>query len=157
MDLYARVPRRYGRYTSDEPRLPQRIPYRCQTATLSGGPWKCRLAGYGENGYLREKFPRYVIPVSFHTYLRTAVRESDDNSLITIFQAFLFFVSEIQRARLGLPMTTLEVTAMSFSLVMFATSVTWCFKPSISRPRFIATKGDKSVESIRAYARQHVS
>lgn len=45
---------------------------------------------------------------------------------------------------------------MSFALVMLATSVLWYFKPSISRPRYIATKNGKTVESIRGLARQHV-
>lgn len=57
---------------------------------------------------------------------------------------------------MGLPMTTLELTALSFSFVMFATSLTWHAKPTISQPRAIETKNQKTVEDIRAFAKQHV-
>lgn len=76
--------------------------------------------------------------------------------VITIFQAFWFTVSEIQRTNMGLPMTTLELTAVSFSMMMLATSITWYYKPYISEPRFIWTKHEKSVEAIREYAKQYV-
>ncbi|CAI6339391.1 unnamed protein product [Periconia digitata] len=74
--------------------------------------------------------------------------------IITVFQAFWFLVTEIQRVKIGLPMTTLELTALSFSFVMFATSLLWYAKPSIPYPRPISTKDGKTVEEIRACARQ---
>lgn len=79
------------------------------------------------------------------------------HSLITICQTFWFFVRELQRFYKGLPMTTLELTAISFSLVMFATSVTWYHKPSISRPRFIPTKNGETVQDIRDAIQREVS
>jgi hypothetical protein len=78
-------------------------------------------------------------------------------SIITIFQTFWFIVSEIERVALGLPMTTLELTAISFSMMMFCTSVTWHYKPYVSRPRCIHTKNSQTVQAIRYYAQRHVS
>ncbi|KAH8884940.1 hypothetical protein GQ53DRAFT_597647, partial [Thozetella sp. PMI_491] len=75
--------------------------------------------------------------------------------IITVFQVFFFSVTEIQRVRLGLPMTTLELMALSFSFVMIATSMVWYLKPSIRRPRFIETTDRKTAEEIRQYAKQH--
>ncbi|KAK7512502.1 uncharacterized protein IWZ02DRAFT_493928 [Phyllosticta citriasiana] len=74
---------------------------------------------------------------------------------ITVFQAFWFIVTEIQRVKIGLPMTTLELTALSFAFIMFATSLAWYSKPSITKPRPIATKNGKTVEEIREFARRH--
>ena len=54
-------------------------------------------------------------------------------------------------------MTTLELTALSFSFVMFATSLTWYAKPTISQPRPIGTIDNKTVEGIRAWAKENVS
>jgi hypothetical protein len=53
-------------------------------------------------------------------------------------------------------MSTLELTALSFSFVMFATSLTWYAKPAISRPQSIGTKDQKTLENIRTWAKQHV-
>jgi hypothetical protein len=39
---------------------------------------------------------------------------------------------------------------------MFATSLTWSAKPSITQPQCIATKDQKLVEDIRDFAKQHV-
>ncbi|KAH8429471.1 uncharacterized protein LDX57_007133 [Aspergillus melleus] len=69
--------------------------------------------------------------------------------VITIFQAFWFFVGELERFAQGLPITTLELTTISFTLVMFATSATWYYKPSIAQPRFVHTKNDIAVQEIR--------
>lgn len=82
--------------------------------------------------------------------------EANFLSLITIFQALWFFVREIQRFHEGLPITTLELTTVSFTLVMFATSATWYFKPSITRPQFISTKNGKTAHEIRESIRQNV-
>lgn len=53
-------------------------------------------------------------------------------------------------------MTTLELTAVSFSMMMFATSITWYYKPYITEPRFIHTSHGRTVKAIREYAQQHV-
>lgn len=82
--------------------------------------------------------------------------EANFPRFITIFQAFWFFVTEIQRFRQGLPITTLELTTISFTLVMFATSATWYFKPSITRPQRISTKNNKTVHEIRESIEQNV-
>ncbi|OTA87946.1 hypothetical protein M434DRAFT_35086 [Hypoxylon sp. CO27-5] len=74
--------------------------------------------------------------------------------LITVWQVFWFAVTELQRVKLGLPMTTLELTSLSFVLVMIATSVCWFRKPSISYPRMIPTKDGKSMDDIRVAAKQ---
>ncbi|KAK0653058.1 hypothetical protein B0T16DRAFT_407361 [Cercophora newfieldiana] len=73
--------------------------------------------------------------------------------LLVIWQALWFSVIEIQRTNVGLPMTTLELTALSYVFVMLATQICWFKKPSISSPRTIPTKDDKLVEDIRAWAR----
>ncbi|RAK82203.1 uncharacterized protein BO72DRAFT_420195 [Aspergillus fijiensis CBS 313.89] len=62
--------------------------------------------------------------------------------LIAVSQAFWFLVSTFERFRLGISVTTLELTTVAFSLMMLATSITWFHKPSISRPRHISTKND---------------
>lgn len=49
--------------------------------------------------------------------------------LITIVQAIWFFVNTIARAFQGLAITTLELTTLSFIVVMFATSFYWIHKP----------------------------
>lgn len=58
--------------------------------------------------------------------------------LLTIFQALWFVTSTIARPIQGLSMTTLELTTISFVIVMFATSYCWLHKPSdISRPMIL--------------------
>lgn len=74
-----------------------------------------------------------------------------------MWQALWFSVIEIQRTRVGLPMTTLELTALSYVFVMFFTQIFWFKKPSIQKPRMIPTKDGKLVEDIRTWAREHVS
>ncbi|RAH64382.1 uncharacterized protein BO66DRAFT_242417 [Aspergillus aculeatinus CBS 121060] len=69
--------------------------------------------------------------------------------LITVFQAFWFLVSTFERFRLGISVTTLELTTVAFALVMLASSITWFYKPSITRPRYISTKNDITVQAIR--------
>ncbi|KAL6403896.1 oxidoreductase [Ilyonectria robusta] len=75
--------------------------------------------------------------------------------LITVFQAFWFVVTEIQRYHIGLPMTTLELTALSFTFIMFSTSILWYAKPSITQPRTISTKENKTIAAIRDFARSN--
>ncbi|KAI0812140.1 hypothetical protein GGR55DRAFT_688163 [Xylaria sp. FL0064] len=74
--------------------------------------------------------------------------------LLTVWQVLWFSVAEIQRAREGLPTTTLELTALSFVVVMIATSVCWFRKPSISTPQ-IPTKNGKLIYEIRADAKEN--
>ncbi|KAK8169732.1 hypothetical protein IWX90DRAFT_188549 [Phyllosticta citrichinensis] len=52
-------------------------------------------------------------------------------------------------------MTTLELTALSFAFIMFATSLAWYSKPSITKPQPIGTKDGKTIEEIRAFAKRH--
>ncbi|KAK3318837.1 hypothetical protein B0H66DRAFT_517213 [Apodospora peruviana] len=72
---------------------------------------------------------------------------------IVVWQVMWFTVTEIDRIAHGYPLTTLELTALSFSLMMVATSASWYFKPSISRGITIETKNGRTVEEIRAIAR----
>ncbi|KAK1964108.1 hypothetical protein LY78DRAFT_640180 [Colletotrichum sublineola] len=78
--------------------------------------------------------------------------------MITVWQALWFFITEMDRVRNGLPITPLELTALSFTFAMFATSICWYLKPSIAYPRFIETKscGEEQItaESIRSFARE---
>src|SRR5688500_5287390 len=78
--------------------------------------------------------------------------------LLVVWQALWFSVIELQRIRVGLPMTTLELTALSYVFVMLATQICWFKKPSISRPRTIPTKDGRlrAVEKIREWAKKHV-
>ncbi|EFW99735.1 hypothetical protein CMQ_53 [Grosmannia clavigera kw1407] len=51
-------------------------------------------------------------------------------------------------------MTTLELTALSFSLTMIATALCWFPKPQINAPLTIRTNNDRAVEEIRKIARE---
>ncbi|KAK1579338.1 uncharacterized protein LY79DRAFT_613956 [Colletotrichum navitas] len=79
--------------------------------------------------------------------------------IITLWQAVWFFIVEIDRIRMGLPITTLELTALSFTFAMVATFICWYPKPAISYPRYIETKvrnGQQiTLDDIRSYARSH--
>lgn len=68
-----------------------------------------------------------------------------------------FAVIEFQRIAKGLPMTTLELTTLSFVPVLLATTLLWYHKPSITTPSIIRTKGDKTIERIRQDAKDAVS
>ncbi|ETS86955.1 hypothetical protein PFICI_00783 [Pestalotiopsis fici W106-1] len=70
--------------------------------------------------------------------------------LITMWQVLWFSIAEIQRARTGLPLTTLELTALSYAFVIIITSVCWYRKPAITHPRNVPTKNDKTIDEIRA-------
>lgn len=81
--------------------------------------------------------------------------------LITLWQALWFFITEMDRVRNGLPITALELTALSFTFAMVATFICWYPKPAISYPRYIETKvSDEeqvTLDQIRSFARSHVS
>ncbi|KXH69263.1 hypothetical protein CSAL01_01741 [Colletotrichum salicis] len=80
--------------------------------------------------------------------------------LITLWQALWFFITEMDHVRNGLPITALELTALSFTFAMVATFVCWYPKPAISYPRYIETKvqgeGQVTLEQVRTYARSPI-
>ncbi|KAJ4391059.1 hypothetical protein N0V93_004673 [Gnomoniopsis smithogilvyi] len=75
--------------------------------------------------------------------------------LIAIWQVFWFSVTELRRMQLGLPITTIELTALTFGGVMICTSILWYHKPCITIPTIIHLKADKTVQAVRLAARQH--
>lgn len=76
--------------------------------------------------------------------------------LIALWQACFFSFTELVRVGRHLPMTTLELTTLSFSLTMVATSLCWFFKPQINRPIILRTKDDRRVADIRNTASRTV-
>ncbi|KAI0490369.1 hypothetical protein F4859DRAFT_508170 [Xylaria cf. heliscus] len=76
------------------------------------------------------------------------------SGLFIVWQVLWFSVAEIQRVRNGLLTTTFELTALSFVVVMIATSICWFRKPSITIPQTIPTKNGKLVYNIRADAKE---
>ncbi|KAB5550018.1 hypothetical protein GE09DRAFT_1241929 [Coniochaeta sp. 2T2.1] len=75
------------------------------------------------------------------------------SKVIVVWQVTWFIITELVRVSKGLPMTTLELTALSFSFMMVVTSLVWYHKPTITRPVVISTKADTTVEDIRTMAR----
>ncbi|KAH7327856.1 hypothetical protein B0I35DRAFT_2627 [Stachybotrys elegans] len=75
--------------------------------------------------------------------------------LITLWQVIWFSITELERFRLGLPMTTLELTTLSFVLSMVGTELCWIRKPSAMTPRFIHTKDGKQLQEIRQWAKDN--
>ena len=74
---------------------------------------------------------------------------TDKNRILTIAQALWFVASSLSRPIQGLALTTLELTTLSFILIMLATSYCWMYKPSgITRP--IIVQCNSTVEQIRA-------
>lgn len=53
-------------------------------------------------------------------------------------------------------MTTVELTALSFSMITLMTSILWFHKPAIARPRQIHTRNGRTIEEIRQIARSSV-
>ncbi|TLD17436.1 uncharacterized protein PgNI_00027, partial [Pyricularia grisea] len=80
-------------------------------------------------------------------------RVDELSRIITIWQALWFTITEVQRVANGYPMTTLELTAISFAVVMMATSGSWYFKPSITQATYLNTKNQRTVKLIRKHAR----
>ncbi|RMJ18285.1 hypothetical protein BHE90_004050 [Fusarium euwallaceae] len=73
--------------------------------------------------------------------------------IITVFQALWFTVKELARIHKGYPITTLELTTLSFCFITFMISILWYHKPSITKPQFIETKDGTTIEQIRTFAR----
>jgi hypothetical protein len=72
--------------------------------------------------------------------------------LLAVGQAFWFVASSIARPIQGLSMTTLELTTISFVIMMFATSYLWIHKPSdVSMPVTLHCKS--SIAHIRSEVR----
>jgi hypothetical protein len=66
---------------------------------------------------------------------------------ITAAQALWFLVNSIARLAQGMAITTLELTTLSFVVVMFATSISWLHKPSdVARPTILLCKS--TIEQI---------
>lgn len=78
------------------------------------------------------------------------------SKVVVLWQVMWFIITELQRVRDGLPLTEIELTALSFSVVMIVTSGCWFYKPTITRPVTISTKDGRTVEEIRAMARDTV-
>jgi hypothetical protein len=57
--------------------------------------------------------------------------------LIVLWQVFWFSISTLLRLKQGLPMTTFELTALTFSLTMLMALLCWYAKPTISSPERI--------------------
>ncbi|KAH7123373.1 hypothetical protein B0J13DRAFT_566491 [Dactylonectria estremocensis] len=74
--------------------------------------------------------------------------------IITVFQALWFTIKEVARVKKGYPITTLELTTLSFCFITFAISILWYHKPSITKPQFIATKDSRTVQHIRECAKR---
>ncbi|KAM6522766.1 hypothetical protein FALCPG4_012381 [Fusarium falciforme] len=73
--------------------------------------------------------------------------------IITVFQALWFTIKELARIHKGYPITTLELTTLSFCFITFMISILWYHKPSITKPQFIETKDGTTIEQIRTFAR----
>lgn len=74
-----------------------------------------------------------------------------------MWQVFWFSVTELRRVSIGLPMTTLELTALTYAFVMIATSILWYYKPCIITPTILHLRNDKTVQEVRLWARENVS
>lgn len=54
-------------------------------------------------------------------------------------------------------MTTLELTALTYAVIMIATSILWYHKPCIITPTVLHLKADKTVQEVRLWAKENVS
>lgn len=77
--------------------------------------------------------------------------------IITSWQVLWFTISESARVVYGYSITPMELTTLTFSIMMFVASMVWYYKPSISRPVELKTKNDRTVLQIREIAQQTVS
>ena len=68
--------------------------------------------------------------------------------LLTIGQALWFVASTVSRPIQGLSLTTLELTTISFVIILYATSYCWMYKPSdVARPHILECRS--TIEQIR--------
>lgn len=74
-----------------------------------------------------------------------------------IWQVVWFVITTITRLANGLPITTLEVTAFIYAVMMVATSMAWFQKPQINVSTFLPLAQDMSFEDVRRCAQQTVS
>ncbi|KXX73306.1 hypothetical protein MMYC01_210452 [Madurella mycetomatis] len=79
----------------------------------------------------------YLVKRKYVEYPNVTKQELDDRDksdglsrLITVFQATWFVVSVIARGIQGLTITTIEITTLSFVVILFGTSWYWKDKPS---------------------------
>ncbi|KAI1419447.1 hypothetical protein F5Y12DRAFT_793767 [Xylaria sp. FL1777] len=139
---------------------------------LKGTKWTLRYAFFTNMGGLHLTSPdfpngfpikqlHYLVKhdhVDFPNMKAMAIDERNTtdtlSNLVTIWQVIWYSVAEIQRTRDGLPMTTLELTSLSFVVMMIATSICWFRKPSITIPQSIPTKNGKLIYKIRADAKE---
>lgn len=77
--------------------------------------------------------------------------------LITLWQLLWYVVTVMMRVHDGYSITTLELTTVTFAVVMFATSAFWFCKPQVNGVKCLTTTNECTVASIRDYARHHVS
>lgn len=82
-------------------------------------------------------------------------RNKSDNltKILTLGQVFFFLVNEFWRIGQGYPITTLELTTITFSFLMLGTSVAWYFKPVISSATVLRTRDNRTILDIRRTAR----
>lgn len=76
--------------------------------------------------------------------------------LLTLGQVSFFLVNEFWRIGQGYPITTLELTTITFSFLMMGTSVGWYFKPVISSATVLRTRDNRTILDIRRTARTSV-
>lgn len=74
-----------------------------------------------------------------------------------IWQVVWFVITTITRLANGLPITTLEVTAFIYAVMMVATSMAWFQKPQITVSTFLPLVSGISFEDVRQCAQQTVS
>lgn len=76
--------------------------------------------------------------------------------LITLWQMLWYTVTVVVRLQQGHSITTLELTTITFAVVMLATSAMWFLKPQISVVTKIKTKNECTMDTIRDFARHQV-
>ncbi|POR39059.1 Uncharacterized protein TPAR_00737 [Tolypocladium paradoxum] len=76
------------------------------------------------------------------------------SKLIVLWQVFWFIVTQILRFANHGPITTLELTAFTYAVMMLATSVFWFQKPQMALSTKIYTRDERDFDFIRHHARQ---
>jgi len=77
--------------------------------------------------------------------------------LLTFWQVLWFTATELQRAKEGLPMSTLELTTLAYSITTMFALLCWLKKPTISTSITLHTKNGATLSSIRQNAKLTVS